>query len=339
LLKSRTGKTFIIAEAGVNHNGSIEIAGKLIDAAAEAGADAVKFQTFKAEHIVTPHAGKADYQREATCVNESQLEMLKRLELDGEAHVVLMDHCKDRGIEFISSPFDLQSIDVLNDLGIRTLKIPSGEITNLPYLRKIGSTGKEIILSTGMSNLNEIKDALDILMGQGIPKEAITVLQCCTQYPAPFEDVNLRAMKTMGDTFGVAVGYSDHTSGIEAAIAAVALGATVVEKHFTLDKSMDGPDHQASADIPELKALVSSVRNVERALGNGIKQAAPSELSNREVVRKVIVAARAISNGEEFTDENITVKRAGRGVSPMQWDCFIGRQARRAFMQDEPIEL
>ena len=277
-------KVFIIAEAGVNHNGSLELAKKMIDAAEEAGADAVKFQTFKAEKVVSRYAPKAEYQKKTTTAGESQLEMIKKLELDAAAHQTLIDYCKKRNIQFLSTPFDFESIDLLNELGLDIFKIPSGEITNMPYLRKIGSLKKEIILSTGMANLGEIEDALDVLTGAGTKLKDITILHCNTEYPTPMQDVNLKAMQTIKYAFpGIHVGYSDHTEGIEVSIAAVAMGATIIEKHFTLDKNMEGPDHKASLEPDELKAMVNAIRNIEKALGNGIKKPSPSELKNKPI--------------------------------------------------------
>ena len=331
-------KTFIIAEAGVNHNGSIELAKKLIDAAVEAGADAVKFQTFKAEKVVSRYAQKAEYQKQTTDETESQLEMIKNLELDAVAHRTLIDYCKKKNIRFLSTPFDLESIDLLNELGLDIFKIPSGEITNLPYLRKIGSLKKETILSTGMADLGEIEDALDVLTGAGTKLKDITVLHCNTEYPTPFEDVDLKAMLTIKAAFpGIQVGYSDHTLGIEVPIAAVAMGATVIEKHFTLDKNMKGPDHRASLEPDELKAMVRAIRNIEKALGNGIKKPSPSELKNKPIARKSIVAARDIRKGELFTEENLTVKRPGTGITSMRWDEMIGQIAQKDYEKDELI--
>ncbi len=332
-------RTFIIAEAGVNHNGSISIAKKLIDVSADAGSDAVKFQTFKAERLVCKSAAKADYQKKTTDADESQFDMIKKLELNEDAHKELMDYGKDKGIIFLSSPFDLESIDLLNKLGIEIFKIPSGEITNLPYLRKIGRLKKKVILSTGMADLGEIGNAINVLTEYGTRKDGITVLHCNTEYPTPFEDVNLNAMLTIRDAFKVKVGYSDHTLGIEAPVAAVALGAAVIEKHFTLDKNMKGPDHKASLEPDELKAMVHAIRNIEKALGNGVKRPSPSELKNKPVVRKSIVAARDIRKGETFTEDNITVKRPGTGISPMEWDSVIRNKAVRAFEEDDLIEL
>ena len=332
-------KTFIIAEAGVNHNGDIVIAKKLVDAAQKAGVDAIKFQTFKAENMVSRYAQKAEYQKKRTLKNESQFEMIKKLELGREEHKELINYCNEKGILFLSSAFDLASIDLLNELGLGIFKIPSGEITNLPYLRKLGALQKRLILSTGMSDLGEIEDALDVLTESGTPLENITVLHCNTEYPTPFEDVNLRAMLTIGHAFGVAVGYSDHTPGIEVPIAAVALGATIIEKHFTLDRNLPGPDHKASLEPDELKAMVQTIRNIEKALGDGIKRPSPSELKNKPIARKSIVAARTIRKGEAFTVENLTIKRPGTGINPMRWDDILKMKASRAFYEDEIICL
>jgi len=331
-------KTFIIAEAGVNHNGSLKLAKKMIDAAVVAGADAVKFQTFKAEKVISRYAPKAEYQKKTTTADESQLEMIKKLEMDAAAHRVLIDYCKKKNIRFLSTPFDLESIDLLNELGLNIFKIPSGEITNLPYLRKIGALKKEIILSTGMADLGEIEDALDVLTGAGTKLKDITVLHCNTEYPTPMQDVNLNAMQTIKSAFpGIRVGYSDHTEGIEVSIAAVAMGATIIEKHFTLDKNMTGPDHKASLEPDELTAMVKAIRNIETALGNGIKKPSPSELKNKPIARKSIVAARNIRKGEPFTEENLTVKRPGTGISPMRWDEIIGQVAQKNYIEDELI--
>jgi len=330
--------TFIIAEAGVNHDGSLERALKMVGIAAEAGADAIKFQTFKSEKVISTTAPKADYQKATTGAAESQLEMVKKLELDEEAHKRLFRHCKDRGILFLSTPFDLDSIDLLNNLGLEIFKIPSGEITNLPYLRKLGALSKRLILSTGMADLGEIEDALDALTGSGTAIENITVLHCNTEYPTPFEDVNLRAMLTIKNAFpGVSVGYSDHTLGIEIPIAATALGATVIEKHFTLDRNLPGPDHRASLEPHELKAMVDGIRNVEKAMGNGIKKPSPSELKNKPIARKSIVAARPIVKGEVGTETNLTVKRPGTVINPMDWDEVMGQVAQKQYEKDELI--
>lgn len=333
-----THKTFIIAEAGVNHNGSVEIAKKLIDVAAEAGADAVKFQTFKAEKGISRYAQKAEYQKQSTDASESQLNMVRKLELDEGAHEELLAYCRSRNIQFLSTPGDLDSIDLLNKLGLEILKIPSGEITNLPYLRKIGALKKEIILSTGMADLGEIEDVFEVLIKAGTALENITVLHCNTEYPTPMHDVNLKAMQTIATAFpDVQVGYSDHTRGIEVPIAAVAMGATVIEKHFTLDKNMVGPDHKASLEPNELKDMVHAIRNIEKALGSDIKKPSPSELKNKPIARKSIVAARNIHKGEVFTEENLTTKRPGTGISPMGWDEIIGKRASKDYQQDELI--
>ena len=328
---------FIIAEAGVNHNGSIELAFKLIDAAVESGADAVKFQTFKAENLVSKNTQKAEYQKQTTNPLESQLDMLKKLELDVDVHKKLIKYCNAKGIMFLSSPFDHDSIDLLNELGLKIYKIPSGEITNLPYLRRIGSLAKQVILSTGVSTLKEVGDALAILVDSGTKKENITVLHANTMYPTPMEDVNLNAMKTIKKEFDVAVGYSDHTLGIEVGIAATAMGASVIEKHFTLDKTMDGPDHKASLEPAELKAMVGAIRNIEKALGNSEKKPSPSESVNIKVVRKSIFANQNIKKCDLLTDKNIAVKRPGGGISPMQWDKIIGTTSSKDYNADELI--
>ncbi|MBU4491738.1 MAG: N-acetylneuraminate synthase [Euryarchaeota archaeon] len=331
-------RTFIIAEAGVNHNGDLQMAKKLVDVAVVAGADAVKFQTFSAERLVCKSAAKADYQKKTTDADESHFDMIKRLELNEDAHKELMGYCRDKGIIFLSSPFDLESIDLLNNLGIEIFKIPSGEITNLPYLRKIGRLKKKVILSTGMADLEDIGNAINVLTGYGTRKDDITVLHCITEYPTPLEDVNLRAMQTIRKAFpGIAVGYSDHTIGIDVPIAAVAMGATVIEKHFTLDRNLPGPDHHASLEPLELSAMISGIRNIEKALGTGIKKPSPSELKNKPVVRKSIVAAFPIKKGETFTEMNITIKRPGTGITPMRWDEMIGRKAGRDYKRDEII--
>lgn len=331
--------TLVIAEAGVNHNGDIALAKQLVDAAAEAGADLVKFQTFSADRQVTLSAKKADYQTKSTDRGESQHEMLRRLELSADMHASLIEHCTARGIGFLSTGFDIESVDFLISLGQDRLKIPSGEITNLPYLRHIGKLGCDVILSTGMACLGDIEAAIEALESEGTPRSRITVLHCTTEYPAPMDEVNLRAMQSIGHTFGVEVGYSDHTSGIEAAIAAVALGASVIEKHFTLDRSLPGPDHQASLEPNELRAMVASIRNIEVALGDGIKRLKPSEAKNRTVARKSLVASKPIKSGEIFSSENMTAKRPGSGISPMRWDEVVGRQAHRDFALNELIDL
>ena len=333
------GATLIIAEAGVNHNGSIETAEQLIETAAEAGADLVKFQTFSADRLVTGSASKADYQLETTSTSESQHEMIRKLELSREMHEELIAHCKKCGVGFFSTGFDPQSVDLLAELGLDRFKIPSGEITNLPYLRHIGQYGKPVILSTGMARLGEIEAALEVLEDSGTPRERVTVLHCNTEYPTPMADVNLKAMLAIRDALGVQVGYSDHTLGIEVPIAAVAMGATVIEKHFTLDRNLPGPDHRASLEPDELKAMVQAIRNIELALsGDGLKRPSPSESKNLEIVRKSLVALVSIKAGEPFTEANLGVKRPGSGISPMRWDEFIGRPANRDYQVDELIE-
>eukprot|EP00831_Metopus_contortus_P057782 TRINITY_DN50090_c0_g1_i1.p1 TRINITY_DN50090_c0_g1~~TRINITY_DN50090_c0_g1_i1.p1 ORF type:complete len:341 (-),score=83.75 TRINITY_DN50090_c0_g1_i1:915-1937(-) len=334
-------RIFVIAEAGVNHNGDMNIARRLIDAAAEAGADAVKFQTFKAKEIVTSQAGKAAYQKAATDTNESQLAMLKKLELDVAAHRGLIAHCRSRNIEFLSTPFDADSLNMLLELGISVVKIPSGEITNLPYLRKVGTKGKPIILSTGMATLAEVQAAVAVLVQAGTPESKITLLHCNTQYPTPVEDANLRAMETLACTFPDSkVGYSDHTLGISCAIAAAAMGASVIEKHFTMDKTMEGPDHAASLAPDELKAMVAGIRDVEKGLGEGTKQPSKSERENINIARRFLVAIVPIAAGELFSETNVAAKRTGcGGISPMRWDEVIGKSAPRAFQPSEVIEL
>ena len=337
-LKSRRPVT-IIAEAGVNHNGDIELAKRLIDVASDAGADYVKFQTFTAKNTITSRAAKADYQKKAMETSESQLDMIRRLELDRDAHEILIEHCGKRGIGFLSTPFDLESIDLLLELGIEVFKIPSGEITNLPYLRKIGRCGKPLILSTGMATLGEIEAAMQVLLDSGCERDQITVLHCNTEYPTPMKDVNLRAMLTLKNALKTKVGYSDHTLGTEVSIAATAMGARVIEKHFTLDRTMEGPDHSASLEPQELCNLVLAIRNIEFALGSGVKQPSPSEMPNREAARKSIVASVAILEGEEFSERNLAVKRPGSGISPMRWDEMMGRIAKRSYDPDDLIEL
>ncbi len=337
---SEMGKTLIIAEAGVNHNGSLENAKLLVDYAALAGADYVKFQTFKADKIISKLAPKADYQLKNTDSTESQLEMVKRLELSVADHKILLEHCNKRGIQFLSTAFDSESIDLLVNLGIRLGKIPSGELTNLPYLRKMAMSFPELILSTGMATSEEIIQTLRALIDAGADKESITVLHCNTEYPTPMEDVNLKAMTSIRDLLQIKVGYSDHTEGIEVPLAAVAMGATVVEKHFTLDKKMEGPDHAASLEPEELKAMVKGIRNLEKALsGSGFKEPSSSELKNITIARKSIVAARDIHRGERLTEDNLTVKRPGTGISPMRWDEVLNTLSVRDFKADELIEL
>jgi len=328
---------FIIAEAGVNHNGSIKLAKDLIDVAVESGADAVKFQTFKAENLVSKTAEKADYQKKTTDALESQFDMIKKLELDVSTHKELLAYCQEKGIMFLSTPFDHDSIDLLSDLGLQIFKIPSGEITNLPYLKHIGSLGKRVVLSTGMSDLKEVEDALSILIDAGTSKTNITVLHANTMYPTPMEDVNLNAMLTIQKEFDISVGYSDHTLGIEVDIAAVAMGATVIEKHFTLDKVMDGPDHKASLEPEELMIMVKGIRNIEKALGSSKKKPSPSESININIVRKSIVANKDIQKGDLLTDKNIIVKRPGYGISPMKWDGIIGTVATKNYKIDDLI--
>ncbi len=329
----------VIAEVGVNHNGDLVIARELIDAAAEAGADLVKFQTFTADRLVTPHAVLADYQALNTSGVSSQLQMLRQLELSRQDHQLLMSHCQARGIGFFSSAFDLDGLEYLRSIGAERFKIPSGEITNLPYILRVASFGKQVILSTGMSDLGDIEDAIEAMESVGLDRQSMVVLHCNTEYPTPVRDVNLRAMQSIQQAFGVAVGYSDHTLGIEVPIAAVALGAIVIEKHLTLDRSMAGPDHKASLEPCEFKAMVSSIRNIELAMGNGIKRPSESERKNITAARKSLVALKSIRSGECFSVENVGVKRPGTGISPMKWDEVIGRVARRDFMVDELIEL
>jgi N,N'-diacetyllegionaminate synthase len=328
---------YIIAEAGVNHNGKLDSAIEIVDQAKEAGADCIKFQTFISRNLVAKTANKADYQIENTGTSESQLAMLSKLELSYHDFIIINRYCKDKNIQFLSSPFDLESIDFLNNLEMPFWKIPSGEITNLPYLLKIAKTHKPVILSTGMSTLDEIQAAIDVLNKNGCGD--ITLLHCTTEYPAPYQDVNLKAMITLRNMFQVPVGYSDHTLGIEIPIAAVAMGAKVIEKHFTLDRNMEGPDHKASLEPHELKAMVSAIRNVEAALGSGEKKPSESEKKNIAVARKSIVARRDIKKGEVFTEENITTKRPGNGISPMRWFEVLGKKAIKYFKEDELIIL
>jgi N,N'-diacetyllegionaminate synthase len=328
---------FIIAEAGVNHNGNMEIAKEMIRHAADFGADAIKFQTFRTENLVTQFAGKAEYQERTTGRNESQYDMLKKLELNNEQHTELAACCQKNNIQFLSTAFDFDSIDLLTAFDMPVWKIPSGEITNLPYLIKIAKTGKPVILSTGMSTLEEVKAAVTILRQNSAGE--ITALHCNTEYPTPYTDVNLKAMLTMQKELGVKTGYSDHTPGIEIPIAAVAMGAAVIEKHFTLDKNMEGPDHRASLEPAEFAAMVQAIRNIEKALGSGEKTPSSSEVKNIAVARKSIVAKCAIKKGDVFTKENITVKRPGAGISPMKWFEVLGLAAAKDFVQDELIVL
>jgi len=328
---------FVIAEAGVNHNGSVYTAKKLIDVAASAGADAVKFQTFKVKSFVTKNAKKAIYQKKIKNQNENQFDMLKKLEFSFEEHKKLITYCKSKKIIFLSSPFDIDSVDLLNKLNLKIFKIPSGEITNLPYLRHIGRLNKKIILSTGMSNMEEVKSAVSILINSGTKKNNITVLHANTAYPTPMKDVNLKAMLTLKKELDINYGYSDHTLGIEIDIAAVAMGASCLEKHFTLDTKMEGPDHKASLAPEELKMMVGSIRNIEKALGNGLKKPSKSELKNIDIVRKSIVAKTKIKKGEVLNDKNITTKRPGYGLSPMKWDQVYGSIAKKNYEEDEFI--
>ncbi|MGM9967100.1 MAG: N-acetylneuraminate synthase [Rummeliibacillus sp.] len=330
-------KVFIIAEAGVNHNGDLEIAKRLIDVAVSAGVDAVKFQTFKAEKLVSKEAEKAEYQIAVTGNTETQYQMLKKLELSNSMHKDLITYCKEKDILFLSTPFDLESIDYLVNIGIPIMKIPSGEITNYPYLKRIGQTGKPVILSTGMSTLEEVKKAIKVLEEYG--SDDITVLHCNTEYPTPLKDVNLKAIDTLRKELNVKTGYSDHTLGIEIPIAAVAMGAIVIEKHFTLDRTMQGPDHKASLEPAELKAMVQAIRNIEMAFGTGIKEPSESEIKNITIVRKSIVACKTIVKNELFTEKNLITKRPGNGISPMMWNAVIGKRAKRDFKVNEQIEL
>lgn len=330
-------KTFIIAEAGVNHNGEIDIAKELIDVAFKAGVDAVKFQSFKADKTVSKNTVKAPYQKHTTNETESQYQMIKKLELSFEDHVELIDHCKQKSIIFLSSPFDIESINLLRRLGLETIKIPSGEITNLPYLRAIGELNKKIILSTGMSDIGEVEDAIDVLVKSGTGKNNIAILHANTEYPTPMEDVNLNAMLTIKQAFSVPVGYSDHTNGIEVPIAAVAVGAEIIEKHFTLDKNLEGPDHKASLNPGELFQMVKAIRNIEKAMGNGLKKPSKSEMANKLIARKSIIAAQDISKGEILTENNLITKRPGNGLSPMLWDHVIGKKATKDYHEDELI--
>ncbi len=333
-----SSKVIIIAEAGVNHNGDMDLAKQLIDVAASAGADYVKFQTFKAEKLVQKKAGKAAYQIANTGNNDSQFDMLKKLELSEEDHEVLIDYCRQKNIQFLSTAFDIDSVDFLKGK-IAVYKIPSGEITNLPYLQKVARLKLPIILSTGMATMQEVKDTVEVLTQHGANKNTITVLHCNTEYPTPMQDVNLQAMQSMQKELNVAIGYSDHTLGIEVPIAAVALGATVIEKHFTMDRNAEGPDHKASLEPEELTAMVKAIRNIEQALGNGIKTPSPSEQKNIVIARKSIVAGSFIHAGDIFTEENLTVKRPGSGISPMQWNNVLGKKANKNFEPDDLIEL
>lgn len=327
----------IIAEAGVNHNGSLELAKKMALVAKECGADVVKYQTAVPELVISKFAQKAEYQKRETGAEESQLEMVRRIHFGFAEHKELKEYCDSIGIQYLSAAFDLPSIAFLASLDLPMCKIPSGEITNLPYLEAIGKTKKPVILSTGMSTLPEIEDALTVLEDNGCP--GVTILHCNTEYPTPYEDANLLAMLELNDQFGLPVGLSDHTPGWECDVAAAALGATVIEKHFTLDKTMEGPDHKASLDPQELKAMVQAVRHIEAAMGSGRKTVTPSEAKNKPIARKSIVAACDIKAGEIFTTENLTTKRPGDGISPMRWYDILGQTAKRDFAQDEKIEL
>lgn len=334
-----TNRVLIIAEAGVNHNGDLKLAKQLIDAAAKAGADIVKFQTFSANRLVTRLAKKADYQMETTGSSETQHDMLLRLELNEAMHHELIAYCATRNISFLSTGFDIESVDLLLRLGQEIFKIPSGEITNLPYLRHVGQLGKSIILSCGMATLSDIESAIEVLERAGLPRRKLTVLHCTTEYPTPMAEVNLRAMQSIKSAFGIEVGYSDHTQGIEVATAAVAMGATIIEKHFTLDRNLPGPDHQASLEPGELAAMVNAIRNIEMAIGDGIKRLTPSEIRNKLVVRKSLVASCSIKAGEIFTVNNVSTKRPGNGISPMRLDEVMGKTATKDFSVDELIEL
>lgn len=332
-------KVVIIAEAGVNHNGSLEMACRLADEAKRAGADYVKFQTGIPENVISVRAEQAEYQKHNTGTSESQLDMVRKIMLRPDDFKSLKEYCDSIGIRFLSTPFDLDSIDILKPLEMDLWKIPSGEITNLPYLRKIASMGQPVVMSTGMSRLGEVDDAVGVLLDGDLTLDMITLLHCNTEYPTPYTDVNLRAMLTLRDAIGCRVGYSDHTLGIEVPVAAVAMGAEVIEKHFTLDKTLPGPDHVASLEPAELKAMVSAIRHTEAALGSGRKDVSPSERKNIAIARKSIIAARPISKGERFSHDNLTVKRPGNGISPMLWDTVVGLEAPRDFEPDELIEL
>ena len=332
-------KVIIIAEAGVNHNGDYELAKKMVVAAKEAGADYVKFQTAVPEKVISKFAEMADYQKVNTGKVESQLDMCRRIHLKLTDYAPLKKYCEEIGIKFISTPFDLDSIDVLDTLKMDFWKIPSGEITNYPYLVKIAKTKTPVVMSTGMCEIHEIREALQVLCDNGLSMDKISLLHCNTEYPTPMKDVNLRAMNDLAREFGVTVGYSDHTKGIEVPIAAVAMGAQIIEKHFTLDKNMEGPDHKASLEPQELKAMVDSIRNIEQALGDGKKHVSDSERKNMVIARKSIVAARPIISGEILNEDNLTIKRPGNGISPMKWNEVIGTIAKRDFVEDELIEL
>ncbi|MBK0401705.1 N-acetylneuraminate synthase [Adhaeribacter sp. BT258] len=329
-------RTLIIAEAGVNHNGSIELAKKLIDVAVEAGVDYVKFQTFKAENLVSKSAKKAAYQvKNINDNDDSQFAMLKKLELDIDTHKLLIDYCQSRNIKFLSTAFDLDSIDLLNELNIDLFKVPSGEITNYPYLQKIGRSGKSVIVSTGMANLSDIEACIEVLTNAGTNRDQVTILHCNTEYPTPMKDVNLKAMLTIGEAFKVPVGYSDHTLGIEIPVAAVAMGATVIEKHFTLDKTMEGPDHKASLEPDELIKMVAAIRNIENAMGNGIKSPSASEARNIEIARKSIHIAKDLPAGHTLTEADLLMKRPGSGISPMKINSILGKTIAVSLREDD----
>jgi len=330
-------RVFIIAEAGVNHNGSINKALVMIQVAKEAGADAVKFQTAVPELVMTQNAAKAEYQKQTTEANETQLEMAKKIHLPLDAYEKLKAECERLEIEFMSTAFDDVSIETIKKLKLKRYKIPSGEITNLPYLRHISSLGKPVIMSTGMATLKEVQLAMDVLLKAGVKKDNLTILHCNTEYPTPMEDVNLKAMLTIRDELGVKVGYSDHTLGIEVPVVAVALGASVIEKHFTLDRTLPGPDHAASLESEELKTMVSAIRNIEKAIGDGVKKPSQSESKNIPIARKSIVAKKPIKKGERFSENNLTVKRPGTGISPMEWDAYIGKSSDTDYHMDELI--
>ena len=330
-------RILIIAEAGVNHNGDINLAKQLIEIAADAGADFVKFQTFNAARLTAQNAIKADYQLKTSGSNETQFTMLSKLELTESMHHQLIAHCKLFNIGFLSTAFDIESVNLLVGLNQKLFKVPSGEITNLPYLRHIGKLNKKVILSSGMSSIKEVKDAVKLLNSSGTSRNKITVLHCTSEYPAPMNEVNLLAMQTISSDLGLEVGYSDHTIGIEVAIAAAAMGASVIEKHFTINRNLPGPDHQASLEPKELKDMIFAIRNIEIAMGDGVKDLSPSEVKNQPVIRKSLVALKAIEAGELFTNQNVTTKRPGTGISPMRWDEFIGKTAQKNYKEDDLI--
>ena len=336
---SNKTKIVFIAEAGVNHNGEMRLSKKLVDVASEAGADFIKFQTFKAEKLVSKNIEKADYQKRNSNRDETQYEMLKKLELNEDNHEELIDYCKYKKIQFLSTAFDIDSINLLSELGIPLFKIPSSDLTNVPYLRHIAKLKKPTILSSGMSTLEEVGNALNVLLDSGLKKEFITILHCTTDYPTSPEDVNLKAMLTIKKKFGVKVGYSDHTLGIEVSIAAAAMGAQVIEKHFTMDRNLEGPDHAASLEPKELKTLICAIRNIEHALGDGIKKPSKSEQDNMLLARKSITAKTAISVGERFTEDNLCTKRPGNGISPTNWDQILNKKSKYSFEPDDLIRI